>query len=119
MQSDIRAMAINVQHGLNRYGIPYLQKKVLEAKEAGETRYFSSEDVIGVANDVVQGNLERRRQEQQLTGEWIVFAKHEGQNYYLSLATHDKATHEGLRQQIDNLCCREFLFLEKLLAEGN
>jgi predicted transcriptional regulator len=55
---------------------------------------------------------------ERLTGEWIVFAKHEGRNYYLTLATHDKTTHEHERQQIENICYREFPFLEKILRNG-
>jgi hypothetical protein len=117
MQSDIGSMALNLQHGLKRFGIPYLREKVREAKKAGELRYFGVEDVGPLTKDAVHGNLERLRQAEKLTGEWIVFAKHEGQNYYLTIATHDKSTHEGLRQQIDALCCREFPFLEKLLAD--
>lgn len=118
MQSDIKAMALNVQHGLKQFGIPYLQQKVHEAKEAGELRYFSVEDVGLLTRDAVYGNWERLREAERLTGEWIVFAKHEVQNYYLSLATHDKSTHEDLRKQIDTICCREFPFLEKLLTNG-
>jgi hypothetical protein len=117
MQSGIASLALNVQNALNKYGIPSVEQKVREAEQAGETRYFSAEDVQMVANDVVHGNLARRRQAQQLTGEWIVFAKHEGQNYYLGLATHNES-HENLRQQIDAICCREFPFLEKLLADA-
>jgi hypothetical protein len=118
MQSDIRATAINVQHGLKQFGIPYLQQKVREAQEAGELRYFSVEDVGPLTRDAIHGNWERLQEAERLTGEWIVFAKHEGQNYYLSLATHDKSTHEDLRQQIDAIWCREFSFLEKLLNNG-
>jgi hypothetical protein len=29
-----------------------------------------------------------------MTGDWIIFAKHEGQNFYLGLGTHDAATRE-------------------------
>ena len=25
-----------------------------------------------------------------MTGDWIIFAKHEGQNFYLGLATHEE-----------------------------
>jgi hypothetical protein len=118
MQSDVRAIAMNVQHGLHQFGIPYLQQKVNEAKEAGELRYFNVEDVGPLTRDAVYGNVERLRKAEKLTGEWIIFAKHDGQNYYLCLATHDKSTHENVRQQIDMICCQEFPFLAELLANG-
>jgi hypothetical protein len=117
MQSDIRSMALNVQHGLKHFGIPYLREKVREAEKAGEPRFFSVEDVRPLTNDAIHGNMERLRQAEKLTGEWIVFAKHEGHNYYLSIATHDRSTHEDLRQQIDAFCCVEYPFLEKLLTD--
>lgn len=83
---------MNIQHGLKQFGIPYLQQKVREAKEAGELRYFTVADVVPMANDAVHGNWQRLREAERLTGEWIVFAKHQGLNYYLTLAMHDKTT---------------------------
>jgi hypothetical protein len=118
MQTDKRAMAINVQHGLKQFGIPYLQRKVQEAKESGEQRYFTVDDVGPLTMDAVHGNWKRLQEAEKLTGEWIVFAKHEGKNYYLCLATHDKSTHADLRQQIDAIAVREFPFLEVLLNNG-
>lgn len=118
MQPGIASLAMNIQHGLKRFGIPYVQQKVREAAEAGEERFFTIEDIAPIANDAVQGNWQRLREADRLTGEWIVFAKYEGKNYYLTLATHDKTTHEHERQQIENICCREFPFLEELLRNG-
>lgn len=34
--------------------------------------------------------IEQRAREGKLTGEWVVFAKNNGQNYYLSLCRHDE-----------------------------
>lgn len=42
-----------------------------------------------LSHRVVVESYEKRAMEQKLTGEWIVFAKHEEKNYYLCLATHD------------------------------
>lgn len=118
MQPGMASLAMNIQHGLKQFGIPYLQQKVREAQQAGEERYFTIEDVAPMANDAVHGNWQRLREMERLTGEWIVFAKHEGRNYYLTLATHDKTTHEHERQQIENICYREFPFLEEILRNG-
>jgi hypothetical protein len=118
LQSGMASLAINIQHGLKQFGIPYLQQKVREAKEAGELRYFTVEDVAPITNDAVHGNWQRLRDAERLTGEWIVFAKHQGLNYYLSLATHDKTMHEHERQQIDAIRCQEFPFLDGLLRSG-
>ena len=82
-------------------------------------RFFTVEDVAPLSSNAVSGNWGRLREAERLTGEWIVFAKHEGLNYYLSLAAHNNSTHENLRQQIEALCCREFPFLGKILADGS
>lgn len=43
---------------------------------------------------------------------------HEGQNYYLTVATHDRATHDQVREQIDEVCSKEFPFLTQMLNEA-
>jgi hypothetical protein len=118
MQPGMASLAMNIQHGLKQFGIPYLQQKVREAKEAGELRYFTVADVVPMANDALHGNWQRLREAERLTGEWIVFAKHQGLNYYLTLATHDKTTHEHERQQIEAICCQEYPFLDEILRNG-
>jgi hypothetical protein len=50
-----------------------------------------------------------------MTGEWLVYAIHEGQNYYLCLGTH-KSGDDALRQQIDLICVPEFPFLKEILV---
>lgn len=116
MQGNLRWLALNVQNALKQYEIPVFKQKIREAEEAGEVRYLSAEDTPLIVRDAVEGNLQCRSNDRQLTGEWVVLAKHEGRNYYLTMATHDKATHASVRQQIDTVCCREFPFLQELLA---
>lgn len=119
MQTDLRSMALNVQRGLKEFGSPHMQEMVREAKEAGEARYFEPKHIPSIVQDVIQGNWERLKSDENLTGEWIIFAKHDGENYYLALATHEKSTHEAVRHQIDAICCREFPFLTDLLSSSN
>jgi hypothetical protein len=118
LEDGQRGMAINIKKGLGRFGLPLVQQRADEAAAAGEQRYIMPEDVEAIATDAVFGNWQRLAAAQALTGEWIVYARHEGQNYYLSLATHESSTHDRVRQQIDALCCQEFPFLAKLLAEA-
>lgn len=44
-----------------------------------------------VAHQVFIGGLTERANANRLTGDWIIFAKHDGQNYYLDLAQHEEA----------------------------
>lgn len=114
MQLGMASLTINWQHGLKQFGIPYFTQKMREAQEAGEKRNMTIDDIAPIVKDTVQGNFERLREAERLTGEWIVFAKYERQNYYLTLATHDKTTHEHERQMIESICYREFPFLEEM-----
>ena len=50
-----------------------------------------------------------------MTGEWIVYAQHENQNFYLCLAKHndgDEDHYEKIRERIERICMREFPFLK-------
>jgi len=115
LEDGLRATAMNVQKGLNRHGMPLFEQRIRETEAAGETRYLTAEDIPALVNDVIGGNLERLATAKALTGEWIVFAQHEGRNYYLCLATHEPSTHDHVRRQIDAVCCLEFSFLSSLL----
>jgi hypothetical protein len=116
--SGIKSMAINIQKGLKVYGMPLVEQRTREAQEAGEKRYVSMDDVKSLTNDVVHGNWGRLAAAAELTGEWIIYAQHGGQNYYLCLGTHDKSRHKEIRQQIDDFCCLEFPFLSTLLSNA-
>jgi len=115
LQTGLSSMTMNIQTGLKRYSIPFFQQKIREAEEAGEERFVTADDIPAIVSDAVHGNLNRLREESRMTGEWLIFAKYEGQNYYLTMATHDVSTHQHIRQQIDGICCWEFPFLKGIL----
>lgn len=111
----IPSLAMNIKNGLKRHGMPFFQQMIQEAKDAGEERYVSPEDVPAIVDDIVSGNLSRRRAAKEETGEWIVYAVHEGQNYYLCLGTHNTGD-DSIRQQIDRICIPQFPFLKEILS---
>jgi len=114
----IPSLAMNIKNGLKRHGMPLFQQMIQEAKEAGEERYVSPEDVPALVNDIVSGNLSRRRAAKEETGEWIVYAVHEEQNYYLCLGTH-KTKDAIIRHDIEKNCTPQFPFLKDILAPLN
>lgn len=114
LEDGLRATAINARKGLHRYGSPLFRQRMQEAQYAGEVRYVAEEDVASLAHDVAHGNWQRMASAAELTGEWIVYAQHEGANYYLCLGRHDSGD-DYLRSQIDAICCQEFPFLATLL----
>jgi hypothetical protein len=115
LEDGLRGTAINALKGLHRYGSPLFRQRMQEAQDAGEVRYVTQEDVASLADDIAHGNWHRMASAAQLTGEWIIYAQHDGANYYLCLGRHDSGD-DYLRRQIDAICCREFLFLTALLS---
>ena len=63
----------------------------------------------------VVGLYAERSRDQRLTGEWIVYARHEGRNYYLCLARHDEED-ATIFDRIKNGCVDEFPFLYSQLG---
>jgi hypothetical protein len=116
LEDGRRAVVLNFQRALKKYSLPLAKQRIREAQKAGVKRDFEIADIKAIVDDAVQGNWLRLARANALTGEWIVFARHQGKNYYLCLGTHDKSQHGHLRAQIDNLCCQEFPFLSALLA---
>jgi len=115
LEDGLSSMAFNLKRGFDKYGIPLFKQRMREAQETGEERYVTTEDCKLLADDVVQGNWMRLASASALTGEWIVYAQHEGANYYLCIGRHDSGD-DNLRKQIDAVCCQEFPFLGTLLA---
>jgi hypothetical protein len=117
MNGDVGSLAQNVKKALNEYGIPFVEEKIREAQVAGEKRFVTIEDVPKIANDVLRNNLARRRSERKMTGEWIVYAQHEDQKFYLCLAKHDDGD-ENIREKIERICVWEFPFLENIFQKS-
>lgn len=62
---------------------------------------------------LVDGGFEERLV-RGLTGDWLVYAKHDGINYYLDLATHQEGAGDAassLYEKLRNGCLAEFSFL--------
>jgi len=115
LEDGVPSMARNLRRGIIKYGLPWLENVVEEAQASGEERILTEQDIAQIAHDAVVGPWERLIQDSALTGEWIIFAQHEGRNYYLCLGRH-KTGDEFLRSQIDAVCVREFPFLTEILS---
>ena len=115
LEDGLSCMTYNIRKGIRKFGIPWVNKKVEDENEYVELRSFTDIDAAQIAHDVVASNWERLINNEALTGEWLIFAKHEGKNYYLSLGRHDSGD-ELLRSQIDAICLQEFSFLKDILS---
>lgn len=114
LQDGLSSMARNLRKGLHRNGLPWLEHQLAAAEASGEERFLSAEDCGRIAHDAVVSNWERLIQDSALTGEWLIYAKHQGKNYYLCLGEHT-AGDAVLRQQIGAVCLQEFPFLSQIL----
>lgn len=118
LTNGINTMIRNLQIGLKNSGLPWLEERVREVEAAQEEKYLSAKDIGAIVNDAVHGNWIRRAEANELTGEWLIYAQHEGKNYYLCLGKHSSGD-ENIRKQIDDICCLEFPFLERLLSDAS
>ena len=88
-----------------------------EAQDAGEVRYVTQEDIASLADDIVHGNWRRMASAGELTGEWIVYAQHEGANYYLCFGKHDShGDPSPAATSTETAATVEFLFLTAVPA---
>lgn len=110
----VGSLVLNLRNGLRTEGLPSIAKLVREAENSGEERYFTEADIRLVVHDAVLGNYERRAAANAMTGEWLIFAKHSGCNYYLALGEHTSGD-DVLRARIDATCIQEFPFLRDIL----
>lgn len=108
-------MVKNLINGMNRNGLPWIEERACQVTEAGEVYYLSEEDAARIAHDAAIGNWERRSAERQFTDEWIIYAQHQGQNYYLRPENHSD-DNDWIRERIDEICTDEFPFLKDLFA---
>ncbi|MDQ1832766.1 hypothetical protein [Massilia scottii] len=104
------ALANNIQSHLGKDGLKRLVTKHLPM---GET--ITSSALKSLSHAIVMESLEARAEAEKLTGEWIIFAKEENKNYYLSIETHQQPD-ERVAGNLRVACLPQFPFLSKYLT---
>jgi hypothetical protein len=99
------------QNLVNHHSRGRLQSLINEIMDPVEYPIVTRELINKVAYEVVTGAMESREADGKLTGEWIVFAKHSNQNYYLCLATHESGD-DIIYNQIKSACFHQYPFLK-------
>lgn len=77
-----------------------LNKLIREAFSRNTSGVIDDDFISYLAHNTTIGAIEERSMNNNITGEWIVFQKHEGKNYYLTLGAHD----EGDDKIYDRVC---------------
>lgn len=105
-------LAQNMLNQLGRKGIEKIFWEVAQGREV-----MTEEILRELSTRLTVEQFEQRADQQKLTGEWIVFAKHNGQNYYLTISRHTDSKRpeedKALFWEIDQICYREFPFLSR------
>lgn len=105
------AMAHNITNQLGKDGLRQLVEEVMDPR-ISET--FTKEMLDELTKRVVNDSFLQRADDNRLTGEWIVFAKEGGQNYYLGIWPHTQGD-ESIANSLRTACLPQFPFLEKYL----
>jgi hypothetical protein len=103
---DAQYILLNIgsEFGLNRNGNPKLDT-LLSNFDFTKFDMKMNKDII---NEIIRLGFSERVKNRKLTGEWIIFAKHESHNYYLTIARHtekDIDIYKRLKKNIDNFSC--------------
>lgn len=109
---------------LQQWWGPYAERNGLAAKiireafEATGKPYGSDlseaelwEVVSRMSSQMVSEGYRRRSDGDRLTGEWLIYYIHNGQNYYLDIASHTEGVDDGrLLKELHSSCGWEFPF---------
>lgn len=88
-------------------------EKIVEEMLAKESPIITEEMIFEFIDKLTCESLEDRAKNNRLTGEWIIFAKHDAKNYYLCLNTHETCNQE-IFERVKKYCLKDFPFLSDL-----
>jgi hypothetical protein len=94
----------NIILGLGKNGIEKLVKEVMNPAKSPT---ITTEMINELAQRVTREPLEKRDAAKKLTGEWIVYLRRGGKNYYLCCNTHN-AGDQFIYDRIKDHCVRDF-----------
>ena len=106
-----RFMAANITAQLGKTGLAKMVNEVFNTGAPRVTQEMISELARRVANEP----FTQREQAGKLTGEWIIYAKHSGKNFYLCLNTHN-AGDQAIFDRVAAHCPKDFPDLPAWLA---
>lgn len=99
----------------NHWARDRLKQLIEEVCDPNKSTIITQAMVNELVHRLVHGAIDDRQSTGRLTGEWIIFAKYNNQNYYLCLARHDEGD-EAIYSRIEALCFREFPFLKEQIG---
>lgn len=108
-------MPSTVAHNLlNELGKNGIRQAAEAAFHPSKGDRVTSEMIAEFVDKVVEKPFELRSDRASLTGEWIVYAKYNRENYYLCIASHNHGD-EAIAAKLKTVCCREFEWLSDIM----
>lgn len=107
-------VARNMRLGLGQGG---LARVIREVMDPSGSPVITQEMISELAHRVTVESIEQRASQNRLTGEWIIFVKAKGQNYYLCLADH-QTPDQGIFDRIMTHGVRDFPELSAWMQES-
>ncbi len=104
-------VAHNLSNELGRRGV---RQAVETAFHPSKGDRVTPEMISDLVSAIVEKPFQKRSDEGRLTGEWIVYAKHRDQNYYLCISSH-KHGDDAIAGNLRTVCCREFEWLADIM----
>lgn len=98
---------------LNHLSGNKLRRLIAEVFDSRKSLVVTNELIGMLSNKVVVESFEDRAAANKLTGEWIIFAKYNTQNYYLCITKH--GGDENIARSIKTACFPQFSFLSTYL----
>jgi hypothetical protein len=99
-----RFLINNIVLELGKTGV---EKRVNEVLDPAKSNVVTREIIKELARRVTHEPVETRDARKGLTGEWIIYLKHKGSNYYLCCITHE-AGDQFIYDRIMEHCIRDF-----------
>lgn len=97
-------MLKNIRLGLGKNG---LEDAINDVLDPNKVKIIEQNHIDEIIRKVLNDPLEKRYSDGKMTGEWIVFAKNKGINYYLCTGTHDWGD-QGIYDRVMTNCVRNF-----------
>ena len=104
----------NIVLGLGKNG---LEKLVNEVMDPSKSPVITREMIEELAHRVTNDPLEKRNADKKMTGEWIVYIRHNGNNYYLCCNTHN-AEDQFIFDRIMGICINDFPDLANWVSDA-
>ncbi|OBU34871.1 hypothetical protein CTM76_03625 [Photobacterium phosphoreum] len=105
-------IAQNIKLGLGKNGLKQIINETLNKEDLSP-----EQQSVEIAKRMVDKTLIQRRSDKKMTGEWVVYTKYQGKNYYLCLARHND-NDQSIRNRIEEHCLNEFPFLRSILSNS-